>query len=108
MVINGVVMGIAKLKSSILLFALCFPFSGCVSVKAVPFYRAVLSGDTSSDHILLYKDNETISKERISRAHRSFGYKIAEQIALSDGLKKRWIYSVEKFPAGHFPFTDFY
>jgi acetyl esterase/lipase len=56
----------------------------------------MFSGDIQAERILLYKDSETISPERVSRAHRGSSYKLVEKMILAEGIKKRWTYSAEE------------
>jgi acetyl esterase/lipase len=64
--------------------------SDCASVRMVPLYRAFLSGAGNEDRMLLYKDSDIVTEERIAKVKRSFSYKFAERMTLRDGLKKRW------------------
>jgi acetyl esterase/lipase len=62
----------------------------------VPLYRAFLSGPINKERMLLYKDNDLVTEEQIAKVKRSSAYKMAERMALSDGLKKRWNKSTEE------------
>jgi hypothetical protein len=70
--------------------------SGCVSVGMVPVYRAFLSGPINENRMLLYKDSDIVTEEQIAKVKRSSSYKIAERMALSDGLKERWNKNTEE------------
>ena len=85
-----------RILPHILFIFFILSLSGCVTVKAMPLYRSLFSGDIHAERILLYKDSESISPERIARAHRGSSYKMVEKMILSEGIKKRWTYSAEK------------
>ena len=82
-----------------LLCCACIILSSCITVQSASFYRAVWKASPDLKTILLYKDTEEVPPERIAQARYSFEYNLAEKLTLSDGLKKRWEYSVEKLSA---------
>jgi acetyl esterase/lipase len=76
-------------------FLLALVLSGCVSVRMVPFYRAVLSGPIREERMVLYKDTEPVTEGQLAKVKRSSAYKMAERMTLRDGLKEQWDKSAE-------------
>ncbi|GMO40868.1 MAG: hypothetical protein Pg6C_01690 [Treponemataceae bacterium] len=71
-------------------------FPTLATASMVPLYYLLLSRKCDENAMLLYKDTDAVSYEQMRRVKRSFAYRIAEKIALGDGLKERWSYSAQK------------
>jgi len=80
----------------VLLCSVCISVLSCVSVQSASLFRAVWKSSTNPKTILLYKDTDDIPPERFAQAKHSFEYGLIETLVLSEGLKNRWKYSVEK------------
>jgi len=80
----------------VLWYCACLTLSSCASVQSASFYRAVWKVPTNPKTMLLYKDTEEIPQERFAQVKHSFPYYLAENLVLSENLKKRLEYSAEK------------
>jgi len=92
-------MNLKKTYLWLILSCVCITILSCVSVQSASFFRAVWKSSPDPKTILLYRDTDDVPPERFAQVRHSFGYRLTERLVLSEGLKNRWKYSVEKLSA---------
>jgi len=97
---KGIACPVARMAWAIvLLCCACITLLSCISVQSASFYRAVWKANPDPKTMLLYKDTEEIPPGRFAQVKHSFPYNLAEDLVLSEKLKKRLEYSAEKLSA---------